>query len=65
MATLAPEDTTLSELDRQVKDAWDSYAESLKDLKGGEYVRVEEKSWDDLQQLLESIQQSRSELQNQ
>lgn len=36
-------------LEERTREAWQRYADRVRDLSGAEYVRIESESWDELQ----------------
>ena len=62
MTTIAFDVDRLRELDAGTQEAWRSYRESLRDLSGEEYERVEVESWDELQRELRRIARRRKTL---
>ena len=62
MTTIAFDVDRLRELDAGTQEAWRSYRESLRDLSGEEYKRVEVESWDELQRELRRIARRRKTL---
>jgi hypothetical protein len=62
VTTIAFDVDRLRELDAGTQDAWKAYRESLRDLTGDEYERVEAESWDELQRELRRIARRRKTL---
>ena len=62
MTTIAFDADRLRELDAGMQEAWKGYRESLRDLTGDEYERVEAESWDELQRELRRIARRRKTL---
>ena len=62
MTTIAYDADRLRELDAGTQEAWNAYRESLRDLTGEEYERVEAESWDELQRELRRIARRRNTL---
>jgi hypothetical protein len=62
VTTIAFDVDRLRELDAGTQEAWRSYRESLRDLSGVEYERVETESWDELQRELRRIARRRKTL---
>lgn len=62
MTTIAFDADRLRELDAGTQEAWTSYRESLRDLSGEEYERVEAESWDELQRELRRLARRRRTL---
>jgi len=62
VTTIAFDVDRLRELDAGTQEAWRSYRESLRDLSGEEYERVEVESWDELQRELRRIARRRKTL---
>ena len=52
----------LRELDDGERQAWQTYSQSLRDLTGEEYERVETESWDELQRQLRQLERRRRTL---
>jgi hypothetical protein len=52
----------LRELDVVTQRAWSAYSESVRDLTGEEYERVEAESWDELQRELRRLARRRKTL---
>ena len=46
MTTIAPDTEKLRELDDETRRAWNEYYDSVQELTGEEYERVELDSWD-------------------
>ena len=62
MTTIAFDADRLRELDVGTQEAWRAYRESLRDLTGEEYERVEAEAWDELQRELRRIARRRKTL---
>ena len=62
MTTIAFDADRLRELDAGEQEAWRAYRESLRDLSGDEYERVEAESWDELQRELHRLMRRRETL---
>ena len=62
MTTIAFDADRLRELDVGTQEAWRTYRESLRDLTGEEYERLEAKAWDELQRELRRIERRRKTL---
>ena len=62
MTTIAFDADRLRELDAGEQEAWRAYRESLRDLSGDEYERVEAESWDELQRELRRLARRRKTL---
>ena len=62
MTTIAFDADRLRELDAGEQEAWKAYRESLRDLSGDEYERVEAESWDELQRELRRLGRRRETL---
>jgi len=62
VTTIAFDVDRLRELDAGTQEAWKAYLESLRDLSGEEYERVEAESWDELQRELRRIARRRKTL---
>ncbi len=62
MTTIAFDVDRLRELDAGTQDAWRGYRDSLRDLSGVEYERVETEAWDELQRELRRIARRRKTL---
>jgi len=62
VTTIAFDVDRLRELDEGTQEAWRTYSESLRDLTGEEYERVEAESWDELQRELRRIARRRKTL---
>jgi hypothetical protein len=62
VTTIAFDADRLRELDAGTQEAWRSYREGLRDLRGEEYERVEAESWDELQRELRRIARRRRTL---
>ena len=62
MTTIAFDADRIRELDAGALEAWRSYRESLRDLRGEEYERVEAESWDELQRELRRLARRRRTL---
>lgn len=62
MTTIAFDADRLRELDLGTQQAWSAYRESLRDLGGEEYERVEAESWDELQRELRRLGRRRKTL---
>lgn len=59
MTTIAADAEKLRELDEDERRAWNEYHESVQELMGAEYERVEPESWDALQGELRRIDRRR------
>jgi hypothetical protein len=62
VTTIAFDVDRLRELDAGTQEAWRAYSDSLRDLSGVEYERVETESWDELQRELRRIARRRKTL---
>ena len=62
MTTIAFDAERLRALDLGTQQAWSAYSESLRDLSGEEYERVEAESWDELQRELRRLARRRKTL---
>ena len=62
MTTIAFDADRLRELDLGMQQAWSAYRDSLRDLGGEEYERVEAESWDELQRDLRRLARRRKTL---
>jgi hypothetical protein len=62
VTTIAFDADRLRELDAGTQEAWNAYRETLRDLRGDEYERVEAESWDELQRELRRIARHRKML---
>ena len=62
MTTIAIDAERLRELDAGEQEAWKAYRDSLRDLSGDEYERVEAESWDELQRELRRLARRRKTL---
>lgn len=62
MTTIAIDAERLRELDAGEQEAWKAYRDSLRDLSGDEYDRVEAESWDELQRELRRLARRRKTL---
>ena len=62
MTTIAFDADRLRELDAGEQVAWKAYKDSLRDLSGEEYERVEAESWDELQRELRRLGRRRKTL---
>jgi hypothetical protein len=62
MTATAPDTERLRELEADTRHAWITYSDSLRDLTGDEYERVESDSWTDLQAELQRLEREREEL---
>lgn len=65
MTTFATdEDITrrLGELDERGREAWDAYADALRELQGRDYEQAEDGAWERLQQRLHDLDDERTEL---
>ncbi len=60
MTTIAPDTEKLRELDDETRRAWNEYYDSVQELTGEEYERVELDSWESLQDELRQIARRRS-----
>ncbi len=60
MTTIAPDTEKLRELDDETRRAWNEYYDSVQELTGEEYERVELDSWESLQDELRQIERRRS-----
>jgi hypothetical protein len=61
MTSIAPEHT-LRELEENTRQAWVQYSETLRELSGEEYERVESASWEQLQTELRQVDERRERL---
>jgi hypothetical protein len=61
MTSIAPEHT-LRELEENTRQAWVQYSETLRELSGEEYERVESASWEQLQPELRQGDERRERL---
>ncbi|CAB4862398.1 unannotated protein [freshwater metagenome] len=59
MSIVAPNDT---EAEQRTREAWQRYAEELRDLSGAAYVEAENDAWDRLQAELADAAAGRDEL---
>ena len=62
MTTIAFDTNRLRELDAGTQEAWRAYRETLRDLAGVEYDRVEPEAWDELQRELRRLARRRKTL---
>jgi hypothetical protein len=62
VTTIAFDVDRLRELDAGTQAAWKTYRDTLRDLAGVEYERVETESWDELQRELRRIARRRKTL---
>lgn len=62
MTTIAFSADRLRELDLGTQQAWSVYRDSVRDLSGEEYERVEAESWDELQRELRRLARRRKTL---
>ncbi len=62
MTLIAHDPEKLRELDGDTRRAWERYTERIRDLRGDEYVEVEEGSWRELQDELGRLESSRRAL---
>jgi hypothetical protein len=62
VTTIALDADRLRELEAGEQEAWKAYRNSLHDLSGGEYERVEVESWDELQRELRRLARRRKTL---
>jgi hypothetical protein len=62
VTTIAFDVDRLRELDAGTQEAWKTYRDSVRDLTGLEYERVEVESWDELQRDLRRIARRRKTL---
>lgn len=62
MTTIAFDGDRLRELDVGTQEAWKAYRETLRDLSGEDYERVEAEAWDELQRELRRIARRRKTL---
>jgi rubrerythrin len=62
MAAIVHDADKLRELDAGERQAWQTYSESLRNLTGEEYERVESESWADLQRQLRQLERRRRTL---
>jgi hypothetical protein len=60
VTTIAPDTEKLRELDDETRRAWNEYYDSVQELTGEEYERVELDSWESLQDELRQIDRRRS-----
>ena len=61
MTSIAPEHA-LRELEENARQAWVHYSETLRELSGEEYERVESQSWEQLQTELRQVDEQREQL---
>jgi hypothetical protein len=61
MTSIAPAHS-LRELDENARQAWAQYSETLRELSGDEYERVESESWEQLQSELRLVDERREQL---
>ena len=62
MTATAPDTERLQELEADTRLAWITYSDSLRELSGDEYERVESESWMELQAELQRLEREREEL---
>ncbi|HUA43715.1 MAG TPA: hypothetical protein VMA77_00720 [Solirubrobacteraceae bacterium] len=62
MTTTAPDLDKLRELEDFTRRAWMIYNESVRDLEGDEYERVESDSWTELQRELRRLERRKASL---
>jgi hypothetical protein len=62
MTATAPDTERLQELEADTRLAWITYSDSLRELTGDEYERVESESWMELQAELQRLEREREEL---
>ncbi|HEY2162005.1 MAG TPA: hypothetical protein VGH24_11920 [Solirubrobacteraceae bacterium] len=62
MTTIAFDANRLRQLDAGTQEAWTVYRETLRDLAGEEYERVEPEAWDELQRELRRLARRRKTL---
>jgi hypothetical protein len=62
LTAIAPDSEQLRELDDDTRRAWNTYSESLRNLTGDEYERVEHESWAKLQSDLRRLERRRRSL---
>jgi hypothetical protein len=62
VAAIAPETDVLAELDEQTRVAWNAYSESVRDMTGEDYERIERESWAELQTELGRLERRRKAL---
>jgi hypothetical protein len=62
MTATAPDTERLLELEADTRQAWNVYSDSVRDLTGQEYERVESESWMELQNELQRLGREREEL---
>ena len=62
MTTIAIDAERLRELDAGEQEAWRAYRDSVRDLSGDEYERVETESWGELQRELRRLARRRKTL---
>jgi hypothetical protein len=62
MTATAPDTERLLELEADTRQAWSTYSDSVRDLTGGEYERVESEAWIELQNELQRLEREREEL---
>jgi hypothetical protein len=62
VTTIAFDADRLRELDAGEQEAWKAYRDSLRELSGDEYERVEADSWDELQRELRRLARRRKTL---
>lgn len=62
MAAIVHDADKLRELDDGERQAWRTYSQTLRDLTGEEYERVESESWAELQRQLRQLERRRRTL---
>lgn len=62
MTAIAHDAEVLRELDAGTRLAWKAYSDSLRDLTGEDYERVEQESWAELQGELRRLERRRQSL---
>jgi hypothetical protein len=62
MTATAPDTERLLELEADTRQAWSTYSDSVRDLTGDEYERVESEAWIELQNELQRLEREREEL---
>lgn len=62
MTATAPEAEELRILDAGTRQAWKTYSDRVRDLRGDEYERVEQEAWVELQSELRRLERRRQAL---
>jgi hypothetical protein len=62
VTSVAPDIAQLEELDAEMRQAWATYREHLRELTGDEYERAEAESWEALQAELRRLENVRESL---